>query len=84
MNKNNFVMIVFIFLNKQRIYIHPNEPWYLSILQATYMARMSGRRGNKCLQEAISWGFHPYQEIIETKVQILDLVHLLAPLELPD
>ena len=29
-------------------------------------------------------GFHPYQEIVETNVQILDLVHLLAPLELKD
>ena len=33
------------------------------------------KRGDKCLQEAIL-------EIVETNVQILDLVHLLAPLEL--
>ena len=36
------------------------------------------------LQEAFPWGFHPYQEIIETNVQILDLLHLLAPLELDE
>ena len=29
-------------------------------------------------QEAIPWGFHLYQEIAETNVQILDLVHLLT------
>ena len=32
---------------------------------------------------SLSLGFHPYQEIIETNVQILDLLYLLAPLE-PD
>ena len=36
------------------------------------------------MQEANPWGSHPYQEIVETNVQILDLVHLLAPLELQD
>ena len=42
------------------------------------------KEGDKCLQEAIPWGFHPYQEIVGTNVQILDLVHLLAPSELWD
>ena len=64
-------------------------------VQATHMAGMSrtrgdnykqqphplSYRGDKCLQEAIPWGFHPYQETVGTNVQILDLVHLLASLE---
>ena len=57
------------------------------------MARMSGTRGDNykqstvsflkagtCLQEAIPWEFRPYQEIVEIKVQALDLVHLLVSL----
>ena len=34
------------------------------------------KREDKCLQEAILWGFHPYKEIAETNMQ--DLVHLLV------
>ena len=35
-----------------------------------------------CLQKTIPLAFQPYQENVGTNVQILNLVHLVAPLEL--
>ena len=38
------------------------------------------KEGANVCEKPFLWGFHPYQNIAETNVQILDLVHLLAPL----
>ena len=40
------------------------------------------KEGTNVCKKPVPLGFHPYQKTVGINVQILDLVHLLAPLEL--